>query len=466
MVQSENYAQRVASHLSHLVVTNGSDEKGKVDLTSPESFRDHEKRVENVISSFGLENIKIFNLDGVIIFSLDRSVIGKVARDNRPLKLALQGRSSSHVATPEYHERTYGNKAGFPMLETYVPIIHPVSAQILGAYEIYQDYRPLKGEVLSETFRASVMHIFLFLVFAVLFYRYGQVTSRAHDLQQQSLIRELEERVEERTLELKRSRDRIGDLLEKKEEMFRELMISDEYKKSFMGLVSHELSTPLAVIKGYLTMMRDGDLDETQSLGGKAIETCLEESSKLENIINNILELSQLERGVYDLSGEEFPVEKLLSEAIESVQSEIGVKEIEFSIKVDGEVGRFTTDRMKVLQVLQQFLSNAVKFSSDTGRITVEAVPSHRGLLISVADEGVGIPEDQVDEIFSLFYQVDISTTRNYEGSGLGLAIVRSIAQLLGGRVWVKSEEGQGSTFFFEIPVFDLSAVRPKPPSS
>ncbi len=276
---------------------------------------------------------------------------------------------------------------------------------------------------------------------------------------------ELEHRVEERTLELKRSRDRIGDLLEKKEEMFRELMISDEYKKSFMGLVSHELRTPLAVIKGYLTLMRDGGLDEDKSLGGKAIETCLEESSKLETIINNILELSQLERGVYDLSGEEFSTGELISEAIETVQPEIGVKEIEFSIEVDGEVGRFTTDRMKVLQVLQQFLSNAVKFSSDRGRIAIEAVPSHRGLLISVADEGVGIPEAQVNEIFSLFYQVDISTTRNYEGSGLGLAIVRSIAQLLGGRVWVKSEEGKGSTFFFEIPVFDLSAAGPEPPS-
>jgi signal transduction histidine kinase len=164
---------------------------------------------------------------------------------------------------------------------------------------------------------------------------------------------------------------------------------------------------------------------------------------------------------VYDLSGEEFSIEELIIEAIETVQDEIGVKEIDFSLKVDGEVGRFTTDRMKVLQVLQQFLSNAVKFSSDSGKVTVEAVPSHRGLLISVADEGVGIPEAQVNEIFNLFYQVDISTTRNYEGSGLGLAIVRSIAQLLGGRVWVKSEEGKGSTFFFEIPVFDLSAVRP-----
>ncbi|MDT8395933.1 MAG: HAMP domain-containing sensor histidine kinase [bacterium] len=455
MVQSESYADRVASHLSRILVSQSSDPDGKVYLDSPESFRIHKSSVEIVITDFGLENIKIFNLEGVILFSLDRSVIGKMARDNRSLAMALSGSNSSHVATPEYLELTYGKRAGFPMLETYVPIVHPVNGQILGAYEIYQDYRVLRAMVLSETFWASITHIFLFLVFAALFYRYGRVTSRTHAYQQQALISELEERVEERTLELKRSRDRIGKLLEKKDEMFRELMIADEYKKNFMGLVSHELRTPLSVIKGYLTLMSDDNLAQDPSGSRQAVQTSLDESNKLEIIINNILELSQLERGVYDLSGEEFPLRELIDEAIETVRPEVGDKDIGFSVRVNNEVSRFTTDRLKVLQVLQQFLSNAVKFSSGKGRVTVQASESHRGLLISVTDEGVGIPEAQVNKIFNLFYQVDISTTRDHEGSGLGLAIVRRITRLLGGRVWVQSEEGKGSTFFFEIPPFD-----------
>jgi signal transduction histidine kinase/CheY-like chemotaxis protein len=463
MVQSENYANRVASHLSSLLITHSSDAEGMVDLESPISFKIHQNRVENVISGFELENIRIFNGEGLILFSLDRSVIGNLVEGNRSLSLALSGINSSHVATPKYHEKTYGNKARFPMLETYVPIVHPETERVLGAYEIYQDYRPLRSQVISETFRASVTHIFLFLVFAALFYRYGRVTIRIHDQQQQTLIKELEERVEERTFELKRSRDRISDLLEKKDEMFRDLMIADEYKKSFMGLVSHELRTPLTVIKGYLTLLRDGDLSDDQAGSRQAVNTCLDESSKLEVIINNILELSQLERGIYDLSGEEFELKELINDAIETVEPELGDKKISFNVQVDEQVERFSTDRLKVLQVLQQLISNAVKFSSDDGKVTVGVSASHRGMVFSVADEGVGIPDAQVNDIFSLFYQVDISTTRNYEGSGLGLAIVRSIAQILGGRAWVQSKEGEGSTFFFEIPALNgiASPVQP-----
>ena len=125
MVQSENYADRVASHLSQLLVTHSSGSDGQVDLVSPDSFKIHQNTVENVISGFGLENIKIFNGEGLILFSLDRSVVGNLVEGNRSLALALSGLNSSHVATPKYHEETYGKRASFPMLETYGPIVHP-----------------------------------------------------------------------------------------------------------------------------------------------------------------------------------------------------------------------------------------------------------------------------------------------------------------------------------------------------
>ena len=234
-------------------------------------------------------------------------------------------------------------------------------------------------------------------------------------------------------------------------------MIADEYKKNFMGLVSHELRTPLTVIKGYLTMMREGDLGPVYSGLQDIVATCIEESGKLESIINNILELSQLERGLFDLSGESFDVHELLTEAVDNLATEVMGREDDIKIEVSREVANFTSDRIKILQVIQQFLSNALKFSPEGSSITIKAAPSHRGLLLSVSDEGVGIPKGQVNEIFNLFYQVDISTTRSYEGSGLGLAIVHKIGQILGGRAWVESEEGIGSSFYFEVEPLDLS---------
>ena len=273
MVQSESYAQRIADNLSHQLFLH---DDFMIDLENPEESNYYNAGINNLINSFDLINIKIFNRDGIILFSLDKSIIGRKTKDNHQLNLALEGTSSSHVATLGYQEKTYGEKVQFPMLETYVPIVNPDNQAIIGVYEIYQDYRPLKGHLLSETFRSGATHLILLLVFAGIFYRYGRQTSSLMNTRHRSLLRELEDRVEERTVELKRSRDRVSDLLERKEEMFRNLMIADEYKKNFMGLVSHELRTPLTVIKGYLTMMRNGDLGPVYSALEDVVVTCLE----------------------------------------------------------------------------------------------------------------------------------------------------------------------------------------------
>ncbi len=291
----------------------------------------------------------------------------------------------------------------------------------------------------------------------IILLRFGSYTSKLIDEEQKRLIRNLADRVEERTTELNRSRDRIIDLLEHKEQMFRDLMISDEYKKNFMGLVSHELRTPLTVIRGYLTLINDGVIPTRSPEFEEVLETSIKEARKLEAIINNILELSQLDRGHLDLVGESFLLEELFEEAIENVRSELEISEFSVQTFVDSAIVDFYSDRLKILQVVNQFLSNAVKFSSNSGPIALRASPSHRGLLISVEDKGVGIPSAQAADIFNLFYQVDISSTRNYEGSGIGLAIVKKISQILGGRVWVESEINEGSTFFFEIPAIQQS---------
>ncbi len=442
--QSELYARRVAAHISLTLIP--PETAAGQPLTVPN------ETIRNVVHSFDLVNIKIFDREGSILFSLDNSFVGMRTTGNRSLALALEGKSSSHLADSEYLENTYGQGTPYALLETYIPVIDPRNGDVLGAYEIYQDYRPLRSQIVSETVLASVTHLILLLVFAGIFYRYGKYQARLMDSGREELIRELEEKIEERTFELKRSRDRVGELLARKEEMFRDLKIADEYKKNFMGLVSHELKTPLTVIKGYLTMMSEGELGPVFSDQKEVVSTCLEESNKLEDIIKNILELSQLERGHFDLTADNFEVHPMIQEALNNLGGERDGRDADIRVEVDDEVAVFVSDRIKILQVMEQFLSNALKFSRAGSPVQVKASASHRGLLLAVKDRGVGIPKGQVDEIFNLFYQVDITTTRNYEGSGLGLAIARKIAQVLGGRVWVESEEGRGSTFYFEVP--------------
>ncbi len=458
--ESENYAEKIASHISALLLVYTSSHGENPPLHEfPDDLSGYMGEIKHIMTDFNLVNVKVFNKQGKILFSMNPEVIGRTVEKHGGFEQAMAGKSTSHVATPGYQENKYGSGSPFPMLETYVPVNHPDTGEIIGVFEIYQDYRPLTATVRVETFRASLTHIILLLIFAMLFFRYGLMTSRLLEAEQERLINDLEDRVEERTLELKRSRNRIDDLLKKTEEMYRELKISDEYQKNFIGLVSHELRTPLTVIKGYLSLIGEGVLRIGAPETSEAIETSLNEARHLESIIENIIELTQLEQGAKYITRDRIDTADILNESIKILQEKMEERQVEVAVNISPGAERCHSDRISILHVLNQLLSNAIKFSQTGGKVDLWAAPSHRGLIFSVTDRGVGIPQAQQEEIFNRFYQVDISSTRSFEGSGLGLAIVKKISRLLGGRVWVESSEGAGSTFHFEVP--DMPEAKP-----
>ncbi len=466
MKEYGEYAGKIADYLSGMLPVHLSSD---ADVFLPaESFPAYGEKIRNVISSFHLDNVNVYSVDRKLLFSLDSEMIGKTVEKYPALDQAIEGVGSSRVATPSYHQQAYGRNLDHPLLETYIPIHDRTTGKILGVFEIYQDYRPMRSHVRKETLRSSIAHNILLGVFVLLFFSYGRTTSRILESERVEMINDLEDRIKERTLELTVSKKKIDDLLERTARMYRELKIADEYQKNFIGLVSHELRTPLTVIKGYLSLLEEGVLKPGHPETMAALETSLDEVGNLELIVNNIIELSQLDKNVQQVFREEIEVKALLDEAVSSVAKEIKNQGVEAVISVPPEAGVVHSDRMKVLQVLNQLVSNAVKFSKRGGKVTITAAPSHRGLLLSVSDEGVGIPESQLKEIFNRFYQVDITMTRNYEGSGLGLAIVRKVTELIGGRVWVDSREGIGSTFFFEIPEMkkgETAEMEPFPPA-
>ncbi len=446
--QSETHAERVARYLSSILVGDGNEEH----LSAYHISTEHDQEIRDILASFSVVNVKIFDNFSRIIFSLEKEVVGKRVLDNAGLKSALTGRHKSHVANLGYLFRTYGEHEPFPMMETYVPIRSAPEGKVLGVYEIYQDYRPLKSYVNFETARSSVTHIILLVIFAALIFRFGRLASRMLEDQHLALIKELEVRVDERTSELKLSESKVKNLLERTEEMYRKLKIGDEYKKNLMNLVGHELRTPLTVIKGFLSLLADGTLESKQDQGATAVAKSMEETKNLENTIENIIELSQLEEGIGEVVRDDFDVRSLLEDAISNLEEERTKAGIKITVDVSNGISTFSSDRMKVHQVINQLLSNAIKFSPHGGNVSLSAVNGKHSLTLAVRDEGIGIPAEQQEDIFVSFYQVDISSTRNYEGSGLGLAIVKELVDVLDGKVWVKSEEGVGSTFFVEIP--------------
>ena len=226
---------------------------------------------------------------------------------------------------------------------------------------------------------------------------------------------------------------------------------ADRVKADFIANISYELRTPLNAIIGFTEILNNqyfGQLNQRQI---EYTEGVLEASQHLLTLINDILDLSKIEAGRMELNFEEFDARGLVDEAIATVQPQAAAKAIELESAMTGEVA-VRADAVRVRQILLNLLTNAVKFTPSGGRIRVESVRMGNQMAISVVDTGIGIPAEHRESIFEVFYQVSATTKGVREGTGLGLAICRSLAEGMGGRIWVESEPGRGSRFTFTLP--------------
>jgi signal transduction histidine kinase len=236
------------------------------------------------------------------------------------------------------------------------------------------------------------------------------------------------------------------------EDKSRQLEVASQHKSEFLANMSHELRTPLNAIIGFSEVLGErmfGELNEKQEEYLKDIHAS---GQHLLSLINDILDLSKIEAGRMDLELSDFSLPATFDNALTLVRERAGRHGIALHMSVDERVEQVRADERKIRQIVLNLLSNAIKFTPERGRIDVRAVPSDGGVDVSVSDTGVGIaPEDQ-GAIFEEFRQVG-TAAKKVEGTGLGLALSRKFIELHGGRIWVQSQLGAGSTFTFTIPV-------------
>mgnify|MGYP002715342867 CR=1 FL=1 len=231
---------------------------------------------------------------------------------------------------------------------------------------------------------------------------------------------------------------------------------ANQSKSSFLANMSHEIRTPLNTVIGMAQIARKEDEIDQVHLSIAKIENA---SRHLLNVINDILDMSKIEAGKLELTLAPFSVEQMLCDTIDVLEFQIKSKEQKIHMKIDPNLPRrIISDEGRLAQVIANFLSNAVKFTPKSGNIylSVEIVGefTESGLLrFEVADDGIGISAEQQKRLFKQFEQADNSISRKYGGTGLGLAISKNIVELLGGEVFLESEQGQGSRFSFAIPV-------------
>jgi signal transduction histidine kinase len=231
-----------------------------------------------------------------------------------------------------------------------------------------------------------------------------------------------------------------------------ELRQANKVKDEFLGVVSHELKTPLNVISGYSNMLIEGMLGDVSPIQEKALQTVARQSKELHGLINSVLQVSSIEAEMLQVELHEVNFWEFMSE-LRAFYDYPLAKEIKLVWEFPGDLPVLYADRGKLKHILENLINNAIKFS-DQGTVTISAryVASKKIVELKIADTGVGIPKDLLPTIFERFRQADSSDTRAHGGVGLGLYIVKKYTNLLGGTIHVESKVGQGSTFTLRIP--------------
>ncbi|MEE9566394.1 MAG: HAMP domain-containing sensor histidine kinase, partial [Desulfobacteria bacterium] len=237
------------------------------------------------------------------------------------------------------------------------------------------------------------------------------------------------------------------------EEKGRELEIVSKHKSEFLANMSHELRTPLNAILGYTELILDKIYGEVPEKIQEVLERLEKNGSHLLNLINDVLDLSKIEAGRLSLSLSEYSMTEVVQTVFTSIEALAAEKKLELKVIVPKDLTTGKGDEQRLAQVLLNLLGNAIKFT-EQGEVNVEMTVSNETFLVSVSDTGPGLSEAEQKRIFEEFHQADSSSTREKGGTGLGLSIAKRIIEMHGGRIWVESTPGKGSTFRFTLPVW------------
>ena len=226
---------------------------------------------------------------------------------------------------------------------------------------------------------------------------------------------------------------------------------AERAKSTFISVISHELKTPVSLIKGYASTLRREDVEWDRETVLNGLQVIEEEADKLAQLIDNLLDVTRLQAGTLKLKFSSLQFDELARKVADKFRTQSAAHTIVTSFPPDFPV--IQGDEQRLEQVLSNLLSNAIKYSPDGGQITITGEVLDNAIQVSVSDEGIGLSPEQQELIFERFYRVDNALTRETQGAGLGLYIVRSIIEAHGGTIWVESEPGKGTTFTFTLPL-------------
>ncbi len=234
-------------------------------------------------------------------------------------------------------------------------------------------------------------------------------------------------------------------------EQYRRVQQANRLKSEFLANMSHELRTPLNAIIGFSELLHDGKAGAISARQKEYLADSLDNARHLLGLINDVLDLAKVESGTMSFNPESVDMAELVHEAEQAVEASVVRKHIDLRTEIEATVAAPMLDRARLKQVLFNYLSNAVKFTAEGGRVVIRLRTDGEQLVIEVEDSGIGINKEDLPRLFTQFQQLDGSSSKKYPGTGLGLAITRQVVEAQGGTVGVKSTPGRGSTFYARL---------------
>ena len=283
----------------------------------------------------------------------------------------------------------------------------------------------------------------------------GNISGLIHLVQDVTELGKIHQQVAQQRNELRLLRDQLSDQNLELSTANAELRRLDEMKSVFVSVATHELQTPLSSIIGFIEMLLDEDYDPLTSTQREYLEIIQDSSDRLMTIIKDLLDMTRIEAGRIELRLRPTDLPRLLNEVVSEFRPQLEAKAQQVSLSTILDPPFALCDEVRAMQIVGNLLSNAGKYTPVGGgiRITMTLTEPDRVLCVAVADTGVGISaEDQIG-LFKRFYRATNAAVTGASGTGLGLYITRSLVELHGGRIWLESHLGQGSTFYVTFPI-------------
>lgn len=249
----------------------------------------------------------------------------------------------------------------------------------------------------------------------------------------------LQQRIESATDELTRSNEQLRDL--------------DKAKDEFVSMASHQLRTPLTSVKGYISMVLEGDVGKITKDQHKLLSEAFTSSERMVHLINDFLNVSRIQTGKFQIDRHDADLVKIVTQEVKSLQTTAESRDLNLKLTVPKKPIVLSLDENKIRQVIMNFIDNALYYSPPDSEIVVYLSVTPKEVKLEVRDHGIGVPRDQQTKLFTKFFRADNARTQRPDGTGVGLFLTKKVIDGHGGRLVFSSEEGKGSTFGFKLPL-------------